>query len=173
MLSHAIARLKLPSTFISLITNIFTERKNRVFTAVGTTDPYEVLVGIDQGEVMSPLIWCMYYDPLLCEIESRELGYNLLHEQKTNVYDNQYNLASVDIADVTYMDDTTWITESKEALEEILAIADDFYKLNNIQVNKSKPKLLVNSPHDTLPETVELTFGSDKVQIKPAKIMNL
>ena len=56
MLSHAMARLKLPSTFISLITNIFTERKNRVFTAVGTTDPYEVLVGIDQGEVMSPLI---------------------------------------------------------------------------------------------------------------------
>ena len=118
---------------------------------------------------MSPLIWCMYYDPLLCEIESRELGYNLLHEQKTNVYDDQYNLASVDIADVAYMDDTTWITESKEALEEILAIADDFYKLNNIQVNKSKSKLLVNSPHDTLPETVELTFGSDKAQIKPAK----
>ena len=51
ILSHAMARLKLPSTFISLITNIFTERKNRVFTAVGTTDPYEVLVGIDQGEL--------------------------------------------------------------------------------------------------------------------------
>ena len=67
------------------------------------------------------------------------------------------------------MDDTTWITESKEALEEILAIADDFYKLNNIQVNKSKFKLLVNSPHDTLSDTVELTFSSDKVCIKPAK----
>ena len=43
MLSHAMARLKLPTTFISLITNIFTERKNHVFTAVGTTDLYDVV----------------------------------------------------------------------------------------------------------------------------------
>ena len=50
MLAHAMARLKLPTTFILLITNIFTE-KNRVFTAVGTTDPYEVLVEIGRAHV--------------------------------------------------------------------------------------------------------------------------
>ena len=79
MLQKALQRLKIPDTFNSLITNLFTQRKNRVFTAVGTTSPYDVLIGIDQGEVISPLLWCIYYDPLLCKIESKHLGYNLRH----------------------------------------------------------------------------------------------
>ena len=62
-------RLKLPSSFIQLIANLFTDRENEVFTAVGTTPFYKVLTGIDQGEVMSPLLWCIYLDPLLCEIQ--------------------------------------------------------------------------------------------------------
>src|ERR1051325_8528817 len=74
MLRKAMECIKLPSSFINLISNIFTNRWNRVFTAVGTTDPYEMLTSIDQGEVMSPLLWCIYYDPLLCEINDQELG---------------------------------------------------------------------------------------------------
>ena len=69
MLKKAMQRLKIPSSFNNLIINLFTQRKNRVFTAVGTTSPYDVLIGIDQGEVISPLLWCIYYDMLLCEVE--------------------------------------------------------------------------------------------------------
>jgi hypothetical protein len=79
MLKKAMARLRLPSSFIDLICNLFTQRKNRVFTSVGTTSPYDVLIGIDQGEVISLLLWCIYYDPLLCEIEQQHLGYKLEH----------------------------------------------------------------------------------------------
>ena len=77
MLTKAMERLKLPSSFIQLIANLFTDRENEVFTAIGTTPFYKVLTGIDQGEVMSPLLWCIYLDPLLCEIQQRDLGYHL------------------------------------------------------------------------------------------------
>ena len=40
------------------------------------------------------------------------------------------------------MDDTTWIAENQNNMESILSIADDFYLLNNIKVNKEKSKLL-------------------------------
>jgi hypothetical protein len=85
MLKKAMARLRLPSSFIDLICNLFTQRKNRVFTSVGTTSPYDVLIGIDQGEVISPLLWCIYYDPLLYEIEQQQLGYKLEHSYRQNV----------------------------------------------------------------------------------------
>ncbi len=56
MLQKAMTRLKIPSSFITFITNLFTNRTNQVFTHHGITDPYNVLVGIDQGEVICPLL---------------------------------------------------------------------------------------------------------------------
>ena len=56
MLQKALKHFKIPETFITFITNIFTNRKNSIFTHIGITDPYDVLIGIDQGEVISPLI---------------------------------------------------------------------------------------------------------------------
>ena len=105
MLQEALTRLKIPQTFIDLICSLFLNRKNQVFTAVGTTAPYDVLIGIDQGEIISPLLWCIYYDPLLCEIEQQKLGYERSHSYKPNLYNNpvsiQYNISSL-----AYMDNT-------------------------------------------------------------------
>jgi len=36
------------------------------------------------------------------------------------------------------MDDTNWITSSKEQLEDTLSIMHEFYELNNILVNDTK-----------------------------------
>jgi hypothetical protein len=51
MLEKAMERLKLPLSFINIIKSLFLNRTNRVFTAKGLTDPYNMLVGIDQGEI--------------------------------------------------------------------------------------------------------------------------
>src|SRR2546423_10435348 len=75
MLYKVLKRLKIPQSFCNIIQNLFTNRKNRIFTAVGLTDEYDVLIGIDQGEVISPLLWCIYYDPLLTKVQqSSHLG---------------------------------------------------------------------------------------------------
>jgi hypothetical protein len=56
MLRKTMTRLRIPSLFINIIINLFLNRRNSVFTAYGNTDPYDVIVGIDQGEVISPLL---------------------------------------------------------------------------------------------------------------------
>ena len=61
MLDKVLKRLKIPQSFCNIIRNLFTNRKNRIFTAVGLTDKYDVLIGIDQGEVISPLLWCIQW----------------------------------------------------------------------------------------------------------------
>ena len=168
MLEKALLRLKLPLPFVDLMKNIFTNRRNSIFTESGMTDPYDVLIGIDQGEVISPLLWCIYYDPLLAEVESRGLGYKLSHSYKQNLYDNNHTTLQVHNSTLAFMDDTTWLTTSQNNLESILAIADDFYTLNNIQVNKTKSELIVNIPGELTPDEVTLSFGSDPIIIKPA-----
>ena len=77
MLKMAMQRLKFPDTLINIILDLFTNRTNSVFTEFGLTDPYDVQIGIDQEEVISPLLWCIYYDPFLSEINNLKLGYSV------------------------------------------------------------------------------------------------
>ncbi|GET04391.1 RNA-directed DNA polymerase from mobile element jockey-like [Rhizophagus clarus] len=177
MLEKAMERIKIPPNFIQIISSLFKNRQNQVITAYGLTDPYNVLIGIDQGEVISPLLWCIYYDPLLCEIEQRKLGYTLeapkIALNKFYGEDTSEETEKLTISSSAYMDDTQWLAPSQNNLEKILEIADSFYKLNDIQVNKEKSELLVRykqgryrpklKPH----EPVTLRFGSDSIFIIP------
>src|SRR4051794_37641221 len=65
MLELAMQRLRIPQGFIKLTLNLFTNRSNRMITANGLSDPYKVKIGIDQGEVISFLLWVIYIDSLL------------------------------------------------------------------------------------------------------------
>ena len=67
------------------------------------------------------------------------------------------------------MDDTIWIAPSQQNLENILSIADDFNNLNNILVNKSKSELLVHVPGQSYQPNLSLAFGSDTIDIRPAR----
>ena len=171
MLKKSLYRLKLPVLFSDFIENIFTNRTNRVFTEVGLTNSFDMLVGIDQGKVISPLLWCIYYDPLLCEVEKLQIGYDLDLFYKKDLYSGREAYLSETVSDMAFMDDTTWITNDKESLEKILEIADSYYDLTSIKVNKQKSELLVYVPDDPTiyDQPVILTFGRDQISIQPKK----
>ena len=46
-------------------------------------------------------------------------------------------------ATLAFMDDTTWIANSKRNMQSILNIAREFYKANDSQINSSKSVLIV------------------------------
>ena len=70
MLELAMQRLRIPQGFIKLTLNLFNNRSNRVITANGLLDPYKVKISIDQGEVISPLLWFIYINSLLVALNN-------------------------------------------------------------------------------------------------------
>src|SRR6185437_11528925 len=46
---------------------------------------------------------------------------------------------------MVYMDDSLWVAQSKKELEDIIAVANSFYKFMGIQVNPTKSILVTNS----------------------------
>jgi hypothetical protein len=73
----ALTRIKAPENLISFILEIFNGRQAQVITKYGLTKGFQAEDGIDQGEVISPLIWRIIYDPLLTKLQHMEKGYTL------------------------------------------------------------------------------------------------
>src|SRR5688500_11422331 len=143
-LVKAMKRLRIPFRYINLIMKLFILRLNRIFTAHGNTDPYVVISGIDQGEVISPLLWCIYYDSLLCKVQESPYGYKMSCDWQPDVCLSATQSLSTTIPALAFMDDTFWIAKSADNLSAIIRIANSFYSLNDIQVNWPKSELLVN-----------------------------
>ena len=72
---------------------------------------------------------------------------------------------------VAFADDTTWIAKSKKQMEQTIKIAEDFFKLNDIQVNGKKSKLItVNASVDT--ENRKVKLGNEWVIAEQKKKNN-
>ncbi|KAG9289651.1 hypothetical protein G9A89_014386 [Geosiphon pyriformis] len=95
-------------------------------TDFSLTDGYCVYDGLDQGEVFSPLLWCIFYDSLLCEVKRQNSVYNYRLNSyfisKTGQADPQAGLSSF-LAASTFVDDTIWVGSSQATTQHILDVA--------------------------------------------------
>src|SRR5581483_8351202 len=89
-LKKSMDRIKILKLISDLIINIFDHRQMQVITAIGNSNGFVAKDGIDQGEVISPLLWRIFYDPLLCKIQkhNHEWGYNM---ELTGINYNRFN----------------------------------------------------------------------------------
>ncbi|GET59783.1 reverse transcriptase family protein [Rhizophagus irregularis DAOM 181602=DAOM 197198] len=117
-----------------------------IITCHGDTAAYRVRVGIDQGEIISPLLWVIYLDPLLTVLnqEARD-PFILKSSALLNYSPLEFEQHSLPISHLTFMDDSTLIASSKSGIEDRLSIAAEFYTLNNVQANSAKYVLLSSS----------------------------
>src|SRR2546421_214352 len=88
-LRQALNRICLPPLAIDFIINLFQHRKMKVIIKYGLSDELQAMDGIDQGEVISPLIWRIFYDPLLCRImDDESLGYTMSVSWPSDLHGN-------------------------------------------------------------------------------------
>ncbi|PKB95302.1 hypothetical protein RhiirA5_436969, partial [Rhizophagus irregularis] len=121
------------------------KRSNRVFTAHGITPSYCVRIGIDQGEVISPLLLVIYIDPLLTVLKNEMMDPYMLHAPSLTNPLVEPNPVGLRINNLVFMDDSTLISSSKSGMESMLSITEAFYQINNTSANHNKYVLITNS----------------------------
>ena len=75
--------------------------------------------------------------------EKKDIDCNI-NINKPNLYFNNIVEEEIHVLVVTYMDDTSYIIYTKEDMKDQLFLADSYYNLNNILVNKTKLVILMN-----------------------------
>src|ERR1051325_10405271 len=107
-LRKALERICIPATAIDFIINLFDQRNIKVITAHGLSNGFVAQDGIDQGEVISPLLWRIFYDPLLCSIQrNKDWGYEMTLSGFSRKH--TFHEPAVRLADSAFADDTIWL----------------------------------------------------------------
>ncbi|GBC20468.2 Down syndrome cell adhesion molecule-like protein Dscam2 [Rhizophagus irregularis DAOM 181602=DAOM 197198] len=143
-LRKGMERIKLPEQWINLVLDISYNRFNRVIVNNDLTEKYKVEDGIDQGEVWSPILWRIFYDPLLCKLDDmrEQAGYEIKSEFKENITKDKVTIHSMIINAIAFMDDMTLISRSHDQIMDMLEICHSFYRLNDIKANPKKYEII-------------------------------
>jgi hypothetical protein len=120
----------------------------------------------DQGESICPLLWVIYYDPIFEAINNESnLGVTLSASLPKSICNNNWShTILINFNVLGYLDNTTWFTNTIDNLKKQLKIADDFYQLANILINKTKTKLLANNSTILNNQTYPLQYGNTSIQ---------
>ncbi|KAG9301391.1 hypothetical protein G9A89_018063 [Geosiphon pyriformis] len=127
--------------FIRFFGGIHENRVNRVMTDFGLSGGYKVHDGLDQGEVFLPLLWRIFYDPLLCEVKRHEqlCGYRIDTKfvSKSGRIEGSSGLTSYFSAGA-FVNDTIWVGNCQASTQYALNIVSEFFVINDISINSEK-----------------------------------
>src|SRR3954465_11415082 len=164
----ALKRIGVRGKMLKVFQDLLWDRKNKVITQHGLTEEYEVEDGLDQGDSISPLLWRIFYNPLIHRMEKEKQGYQMQVRQPINMEDLKQEERKAATPVLAYMDDTTWLASSMREMQEITEIATSFYRLHEINTNQAKTKMIVLNRKDEGGK-VDIKLNGEEVKITEKK----
>ena len=70
---------------------------------------------------------------------------------------------------LAYADDTTWVAESKTALQKIIQVSNSFFTLNDIEINRAKSEAIAWRLHKQEKEEDSIQIGTLPSLVKVKK----
>ena len=86
-----------------------------------------------------------------------------------NVEKRIYKIEKVMVSTLAYADDTTWVAESKTALQKIIQVSNSFFTLNDIEINGAKSEAIAWRPYKQEKEEDSIQIGTPLSLVKVKK----
>ncbi|KAF2068851.1 hypothetical protein CYY_009826 [Polysphondylium violaceum] len=131
-LIHALKLKRLPEEIIEILVDTLTDCTVKVITTKGLTKNIKIGKGIKQGCPLSPLLWNIFIDPTLHQINRRSLGYSIPDEPPQQ------------ISNLVFADDFAGIANTLAKLQEIADIFTDYLDFYGLKINVTKSAYTYN-----------------------------
>ena len=123
----------IPDHLTCLLKNLYADQEATVRTGHGKTDWFQIGKGIHQGCIFSPCLFNLYTEHIM-----RNAG---LEEPQAGI-----KIASRNINNLSYADDTTLMAESQEELKSLLMKVKEESETVGLRLNIQKTKTMASGP---------------------------
>ena len=131
---------------------LYTTQKIRVKWRNTLSANSSVLNGVKQGGVMSPILFSVYLDDLLCRLRQNHAGCYI-----ENVFFGAF----------AYADDLVILAPTLQSLNNMLNTCERYASEYNVMFNAQKSKLIVRSRDPNYVPVVNVSFMSDFIEAVP------
>lgn len=129
-LKRSLRRIHVPNQTIELIISLVDNRLITISTPHGDTDTFIPTRGIPQGDPISPILWAIFYDPLLVKLQKDTIGYQINEQTR--------------ITASAYADDITPLSETPEDLQDQLDIIHSYLDMFHMTLSAEKSSIISN-----------------------------
>ncbi|MCG8046717.1 MAG: reverse transcriptase domain-containing protein [Candidatus Thiodiazotropha endolucinida] len=143
---------------LTLIQNMYSNIKSRVTTNEGSTAFFPCCKGVRQGENLSPFLFSIYLNDLEHFFMSH--GANGV----TCEVDEEYLISFAKIFILLFADDTVLFSSSKEDLQYMLDVFENYCDLWKLTVNTTKTKVLIFNTR-RYPKDLHFYFKGEKIEL--------
>ena len=148
----------IPEHLTCLLKNLYTGQEAKVITGNGTTDWFQINKGVHQGPIVPP---CLFN--FCAEYVIRNAG---LDEAQAGI-----KIASRNISDIRYADDTTLMAEIEELKILLMKVKEESEKVG-LKLNIQKTKVMAFSPvtswqtdGETMKTVTDFIFLGSKITV--------
>src|SRR5664279_2180747 len=147
----------MPSHVIRVLLNMYTGQQVRVLWNGIYSNCFSVSNGVKQGGIISPVLFCVYFDVLLLALRDSGVGCHI----------GQWFVGAL-----AYADDIVLITPTARAMRKLLSICDEFAINYSMKFNANKSKCLMFRPNrlkqggksSTAPESPVFEIGCNLIE---------
>ena len=122
----------IPDHLSCLLRNLDAGQEATVRTGHGTTDWFQIGIGVPQGCILSPCLFNLYAEYIM-----RNVG---LEEAQAGI-----KIARRNISNLRYSDDTTLMAESEELKSLLMKVKEESEKVG-LKLNIQKMKIMASGP---------------------------
>ena len=127
------------------------------------TDNFSCLIGVRQGENLSPFLFSLYLNDLQEFLQEAHLGLKEIRDLVTHTFDNNL-CALLKLYILLYADDTVLLAESPKDLQNSINLMEEYCHLWKLKINVSKSKVTVFS-RGKIRNRPEFYFGENKLDV--------